>query len=287
MLWRHKDLILMLRPVQWLKNLMVYFPPFLGGAIFSLDVLRAWSLVPFAAFCMASSATYVLNDILDSESDRLHPEKSKRPIPSGLVTAPVAAASCGILTGAALVSAWFVSSSFLMYLTAYLVISTAYSVKLKDFPLVDIFCISAGFVLRLLAGGTAFGIRVSEWLFLSVFLLSLFLSTGKRMSEKQNLGEDAGLHRKVLDGYPEGFLEKVMLMTGASVLVTYSMYVISRHSELLLYTIPLCCFGLLRYMLRIGNGGGGDPTESLLRDIPLCGTGLAWSLMVGWGIYGR
>ncbi len=276
----------LMRPHQWLKNLMLFFPPFLGGTLLRPMMLRPGVLIPFAAFCLASSATYVLNDILDSTNDSNHPVKSRRPIPSGAVSAPIAAGTCGALAGMAIVLAWSVSPAFLVYLLAYLAVSSAYSIRLKDLPIIDIFCISAGFVLRLMAGGAAFGVRVSEWLFLSVFLLSLFLSTGKRLSEKQELGEGAGQHRKVLDGYPDGFLEKVMLMTGSSVLVTYSMYVISRHSELLLYSIPLCCFGLFRYVLRIARGGGGDPTESLLRDIPLCITGLVWAVLVGWGIYG-
>ena len=149
----------------------------------------------------------------------------------------------------------------------------------------DIFCISACFLLRLEAGGSAFTIVISEWLFLSVFLLALFLSTGKRLSEKTCLGAAAVMHRKSLNAYPEGFLDGVMYMTGAAVLVTYTMYVISRHSTLLIYTVPLCSFGLLRYILRIRCGKGGDPTESLLKDVPLLIVGVVWAVMVGWGIY--
>jgi 4-hydroxybenzoate polyprenyltransferase len=151
---------------------------------------------------------------------------------------------------------------------------------------VDIFCISAGFLLRLQAGGAAFNVVISEWLFLSVFLLSVFLSTGKRLAEKQRLGVAACHHRKALLAYPEGFLEGVLNMTGGAVLVTYTMYVISRHSALLVYTVPLCCFGLLRYILRVKTGKGGDPTESLTKDVPLLLVGMAWVVMVGWGIYG-
>ena len=172
-------------------------------------------------------------------------------------------------------------------LSAYFVISLAYSIKLKEIALVDIFCISAGFLLRLQAGGVAFNVSISEWLFLSVLLLSVFLSTGKRLAEKLHLGNDAHHHRKALSAYPHGFLEGTMYMTGGSVLVTYSMYVISRHSTLLLYSVPLCCFGLLRYILRVQAGKGGDPTESLTRDVPLLIVGAVWVSLVGWGIYGR
>ena len=142
-------------------------------------------------------------------------------------------------------------------------------------------------LLRLQAGGVVFDVRISEWLFLSVFLLSIVLSTGKRLSEKNELGNSASSHRKTLVAYPLGFLEGTMYMTGGAVLVTYSMYAISRHSLLLLYSVPLCCFGLLRYIFRIMVGKSGDPTDSLLRDPLLMLVGLAWAVLVSWGIYGN
>lgn len=277
--------IQLVRPVQWLKNLMLFFPPFLGGSFFNYGLVIAW-LIPLAAFCFASSATYICNDIVDRERDRQHPIKKLRSLSSGAVTLPHAALLAVILVLASVYLATKVSFPFLSYLLSYLVVSILYSLSLKEIPVVDLFCISLGFVLRLLAGGEAFGIVVSEWLFLSVFLLSIFLSTGKRYSEKMNLGNLAGNHRKTLASYPEGFLQGVLFMTGSSVLVTYTMYVVSHHSLILLYTVPLCCFGLLRYILRVQSGRGGDPTESLTQDVPLFIVGAVWVLMVGWGIYG-
>lgn len=280
-----KDHLTLLRPVQWLKNLMLFFAPFLGGQWFSgVSFLRM--LLPFTAFCAASSASYVLNDLLDKENDRHHPDKCNRPIARGRIT-PLSAIVLGsVLLLVAVAAAYTVSVSFLFYLAAYLFLSIAYSIKLKAIVLVDIFCISAGFLLRLQAGGEAFGIQVSEWLFLSVFLLSVFLSTGKRLSEKQRLGNSAKNHRKALVAYPKEFLEGALYMTGGAVLVTYTMYVISRHADVLLYSVPLSCFGLLRYILRVQSGKNGDPTESLTQDIPLLLVGLAWLILVGWGIYG-
>lgn len=276
--------IIVLRPLQWLKNLMIFFPPFLGGALF-LPGMAARGVLPFISFCMASSATYILNDIRDRENDRHHPDKKSRPLPSGKISITGAALLAIVLAGSAIMIAWTVSSAFSLCLSIYLVVSIAYSVFLKEYALIDIFCISAGFLLRLEAGGAAFGIVISEWLFLSVFLLSVFLSTGKRLSEKNRLGVTAAHHRKALVAYPEGFLQGAMYMTGSAVLVTYTMYVIARHSTLLVYSVPLCCFGLLRYILRVQAGKGGDPTESLLKDIPLFIVGLVWVVMVGWGIY--
>ena len=263
---------------------MLFFPPFLGGSFFS-DCLTPRALLPFFAFCTASSATYILNDLLDKENDHHHPDKCTRPIASGNVSALSSLLFVAILLFCSIFLARNISSIFLVILAAYFTVSFAYSVMLKEIVLVDVFCISAGFLLRLQAGGVAFNVAISEWLFLCVFLLSIFLSTGKRLAEKQHLGNMAHHHRKSLMAYPKEFLEGTMFMTGGSVLVTYTMYVISRHSSLLLYSVPLCCFGLLRYILRVKSGKGGDPTESLIRDVPLLIVGVVWVGLVGWGIY--
>lgn len=271
-----------LRPVQWLKNLILLFPTFLGGSILAVNPRSA--LVVFAAFCLASSATYIMNDIVDRETDLNHPVKKNRPIPAGLVSKTNATVLAAVLLATGIYLGLQVSQFFLAMLLAYVAISTAYSLKLKQLPIVDLFCISAGFLLRLQAGGEAFHVVISDWLFLSVFLLSVFLSTGKRLHEKSMLGISAGNHRQALNSYPEGFLEGTMYLTGATVLVTYAMYVISRHASV--HAVIICTFGLLRYIYRVKSGLGGDPTESLLRDLPLLVTGIAWVTLVGWSIYG-
>ena len=276
-------IIQLLRTHQWLKNLMLFFPPFLGGALLTQGVVIKGA-IPFVAFSLASSAGYLINDLMDRETDLNHPRKSSRPLASGKVSVKTAKILAVMLTVSAVVIGIFVSKTFLMLVLAYLAVSIAYSCCLKNIPVVDLFCIATGFLFRLMAGGAVFGIRVSEWLFLSVLLLSLFLSAGKRLSEKQLLADTAGGHRKVLAHYPEGFLEGVLFMTGSAVLVTYTMYTLSHRT--LLYTVPLCCFGLLRYILRVKAGLSGDPTESLLRDPWLLVVGVGWSVMVGWGIYG-
>jgi len=272
-----------LRPTQWLKNLMLFFPSFLGGELLLPGVFSR-GLVPFVAFCLASSSAYVLNDILDRERDKSHPRKSKRPLPSGGVSLVEASVLYLVLLFGALFLAIKVSPVFIAILLAYLLVSVSYSFYLKHLPIIDLFCVSAGFLFRLQAGGEAFGVEITAWLFLSVFLLSIFLSTGKRLYEKNALGENAVNHRKALESYPPGFLDGTMYMTGGAVLVTYTLYVIEHH--VLIYTVPLCCFGLLRYIMRVKSGLGGDPTESLVKDAPLFVVGLLWAVMVGWGIYG-
>jgi len=274
--------IRLLRPRQWLKNLMLFFPPFLSGALFHPGLLQKGA-VPLLAFCCASSAGYIFNDLRDLEQDRYHPRKSLRPLASGEVSRRQALLLLGGLLTGALLAGWRVSPVYLYFVSLYLLLSAVYSLYLKHLPIFDVFCISLGFVLRLYAGGEAFCVYVSDWLFLSVFLLSIFLSVGKRYSECRNLGEAAVEHRRALGSYPEGFLESAMYLSGATVLMTYAMYVMT--TPLLVYTVPLCVFGLLRYLLRIKAGGEGDPAEALLKDGVLLGTGIIWVLLVGLSVY--
>jgi 4-hydroxybenzoate polyprenyltransferase len=261
---------------------MLYFPPFLGGTLLLPGTLGK-GMIPFAAFCLASSATYVLNDILDKAQDSLHPLKKMRPIPAGDLSVRTAAVYSSLLAALSFIFSLRVSTTFTIHLAIYFLVSCLYSFKFKDIPIVDIFSISSGFVVRLLAGGVAFGVVISEWLFLTVFLLAMFLSTGKRLGEKIILGEEAGSHRRCLESYPRGFLEGTMFLTGASVLVTYTMYALPHKP--LVYSVPLCAYGLLRYILRVKSGAGGDPTESLVSDLQLLAVGVFWVVLVGWSIY--
>lgn len=272
----------LVRPAQWLKNLMLFFPPFLGGVFFKPGVIERGAL-PFAAFCLGASSSYIFNDICDRDNDRHHPKKRLRPIPSGALPLSAAWPLSALLLAGALLLAAQISTTFVLLLVTYLTISAAYSAKLKEMPVVDLFCISSGFLLRLQAGGEAFGIHISQWLFLSVFLLSLFLSTGKRLGELSALGEGAGAHRKSLLHYPDGFLDGILSLTGGAVLVTYTMYVVSRHA--LVYTVILCCFGLFRFIFRVKSGLGGDPTESLLKDRQLLAVSVLWAVLFAWIVY--
>ncbi len=276
------SMIKVIRPKQWIKNLMVFFPPFFGGVLVSPDIVSK-GFVPFLAFCCASSTAYIFNDLRDRNHDALHPRKKMRPIAAGDITIGTARIQLFILLTAALLLGWSVSPLFLLFVVIYLAISFAYSVALKNLPIFDVFCISFGFVLRLYGGGEAFGVFVSDWLFLSVFLLAVFLSVGKRYSEQRLLGDSAGEHRSTLGLYPEGFLESAMYLTGSAVLVTYAMYAIA--IPLMVYTVPLCVFGLLRYLMHIKAGGEGDPAETLLKDPTLLVVGILWVVMVGFSVY--
>ncbi|MBJ6751446.1 decaprenyl-phosphate phosphoribosyltransferase [Geomonas anaerohicana] len=272
----------MLRPTQWLKNLMLFFPLFLAGQMLTPDAARRGSLL-FASFCLVSSAGYIFNDLLDRQRDALHPKKSRRPIPSGEVSVSAAALYAAVLLIAGIGLALRFPWPVLLLLLSYVAVSLSYTLIFKSMILVDLFAIAAGFLIRLHAGGEVFAIPVSPWLFLTVFLLAIFLSTGKRLSETNALGDSAGDHRASLSGYPPGFLAGTMYMTGAAVLVTYTMYVVFRPR--LIYTVPLCLFGLLRYIIRVTTGSSGDPTESLLKDRVLLAVSLTWAAIVVWSVY--
>lgn len=272
----------LLRLPQQIKNLILFFPPFLGGSLFVPGALQK-GLLPFAAFCMGSMATYVFNDIKDRKQDRHHPTKRHRPIANGAVSVNHAVIITVALLGSSLALSFQHSVEFWGWLVAYLGLSFAYSTVLKHQPVIDIFCIASGFVFRLFAGGAAFDVKVSNWLFLSVLLLALFLSAGKRLAEKGMLGDGSAAHRKALALYPQGVLEGFMFISGAAVLVTYTMYVIAKHR--LIFTVPLCCFGLFRYMLIVMRGESGDPTESLIKDPVMFVVGLVWVLAVAISTY--
>lgn len=274
--------IQLLRPKQWLKNLMLLFPPLFAGVLFTPAFLHNLT-IPFLAFCLASSANYAINDALDAEKDACHPVKKNRPIPSGAISIRTAFTLGAGLFIMAIIMGLTVSIPFLFILLGYVLLSSAYSFWLKNIPVVDIFCVSAGFLLRLHAGGIAFNIKISDWLFLTVFLLSIFLSLGKRIAEKQLLRNACGHHRPVLQEYPLDFLYGAMYMTGATVLVTYAMYVVVHPG--LLYTIPLCCFGLFRYMYRVTKDANGDPTEALLHDKVLLTVSLLWLMIISYTLY--
>ena len=273
----------MLRPRQWIKNLIMFFPPFLSGSLFSSALLSVTGTLAFISFCCVSSALYVFNDLNDMERDVLHPVKRLRPLPSGAVPKRLASVIAISLGSLGFVIAFLAVKPLIPYLLLYGAVTIVYTKWFKNFPVVDLFCISCGFLIRLQAGGDIFNVDISEWLFLSVFFLSLFLSAGKRLSEQNLLGDDAMGHRTSLFGYSDGTLDAMLQVSAATVLVTYTMYTVV-HPQLV-YTVPLCTFGLFRYILRVKSGNSGDPTESLLRDVPLLCVSILWALLVGWSIY--
>jgi len=275
-------IISIFRPHQWLKNLLLFFPPFFAGKMASADVLAA--IVPsFVSFSLAASSVYIINDIIDRESDRHHPSKCNRAIARGDLSAAAALLIAAVVGLVALLLAAAVSRTFEAYLILYMITTFLYTLYLKHVVIVEMFIVSFGFLFRILAGGEAFHVVVSGWLFLTVFLTALFLTAGKRLGELVVLNEKAGHHRTCLAGYTFSYLEGLLWFSASSTLVTYALYTLE-HRRSLFYTVPLTAFGLVRfiYIVKLGKG---DPTEALLTDAQILGVGVLWVLMIGMIIY--
>lgn len=268
-----KPFLIILRPHHWLKNLFLFAAPFFGGTILAEDTIKT-GLPAFFALSFAASGVYVINDILDRERDRLHPLKNKRPVASGVIDFKRALWIALILFSLSLYISFQIEKGFLFYVVLYLLLQIAYSMKLKHIAILDIFSIAAGFVIRVMAGGRALHVEVSPWLFTTMFMVSLVLASGKRLSEGGLLGGNASNHRESLRDYPEGFLREVLIISSGTALVTYALYTVEQ-SPALVYTIPVVVFGLFRYLM-LAQKGLGDATEALTKDIQLVLTVMIW-----------
>lgn len=252
-----------IRIKSWLKNLFVISP-----AVFSLElfesgmILRAGILM--VAFCLVSSAVYVLNDIIDVKSDRQHETKRLRPIAAGLISFSRAwiLFGCLILGGLGLAAGSNISS--FVYLLAYIIMNILYSKWLKKIVVLDCFCISLGFLLRVLVGGTIVSAGVSDWMFLTVLALSLFMAFGKRRGElSKHTGGDT---RSVLVAYNMGFLNGAVFMCAGLTVVFYSLWSISQKSNMV-YSVPFVLFIIIRYLLLVYEGREeADPTSLIFSD---------------------
>lgn len=291
-------LVRSLRPHQWVKNVFV-----LAALVFALGevgvdaaaqqdrILRV--LVAAAAFCLGASAIYLVNDIVDVESDRKHPEKCRRPIAAGEVSVPQAVLLSALCVAGAL---WLARSatpdgvdSVVVVVAVYMVSNLCYSLKLKQIAIVDAFLIALGFMLRVTAGAYAAAAPISEWLLLSTLFLALFLAFCKRRAEIDLLGEEASSHRKNLGQYTPAFLDQATGVLAACAIITYSMYTVDEETAAkfgednhLVWTVPFVVFGLFRYLLMVTRKeAGGSPTRVLLGgDLIFAINGLLWMAVV-------
>lgn len=272
----------LLRPQQWVKNAFVLVGLMFGHAW--RDMAMVWAgFGATLAFCLASGAVYAFNDARDVEQDRGHPDKRTRPVARGAVSPEEAMGVAGSGAAASLALAAWIDWKVAAIVGAYLAISAAYTLWLKRVPVLDVIAIAAGFMLRLLAGTLGIGIEPSRWLLACGFLLTLFLGFAKRRAEIARLAEDAGRHRAVLEDYSIGFLDKAIALCAAGMIGTYTWYTLAAETALihgtgsLFLTLPWVLLGTGRYLYRLRlRGGGGDPTEELLRD-PLLAIAVA-----GW-----
>ena len=264
-----------MRPRQWTKNLLLF-----AGIIFAakLGDPARWlaAVTAFVAYCAASSAAYLVNDVRDAESDRLHPVKRSRPIARGELSPQVALALAGALALAAVVLAGMLGQMSLACLAAFVALQAAYSLGLKAFELVDVLAIAGLFVLRASAGAIAVDVRISEWLLLCTFLLALFVALGKRRAE---LGLDGVRARPALDGYSVALVDQLLGIVAAATIAAYTGYALAAHdTRWLVATVPLVVYGLFRYLLLLHRRGLGEEPESLLvEDLPLLVTVAVWA----------
>lgn len=287
-----RPLLVSLRPLQWAKNLFV-LAPLVFGHLLGDPVAMGRALLALAAFCCGASTIYLINDIRDREEDRNHPLKRLRPIAAGTLPVPVAVAEAAVLGGAALTLAVFLGRPFLVTLGIYMTLSLLYTHWFKHMVILDVMCISLGFVLRVLAGAAATNVQVSRWLFLCTIFLALFLAFSKRRHEITLLAGAASGQRRVLDHYSPAFLDQMINVVTASSVVSYALYAVAPetvakyNTQDLVYTIPLVLYGIFRYLyLMYQSPGERNPTEAILRDPPFLINMVLWGLAVIWIVYG-
>ncbi len=283
------------RPKQWAKNVLVFVAPAAAGVLDEPYRVRL-TLIGFVAFCLVSSATYLINDVLDVESDRQHPTKHKRPIASGIVPVPLAAAMAAVLfvggVGLALTS----NVELALIVGGYAVLTTFYSMVLKTIPVIDLVILSAGFILRLLGGAYAAEVEVSDWFLIISLFGSLFIAAAKRYAEKQELGDRAAELRPTLGAYSVEYLGFLRAVSVAALVMSYCLWAVERADGNALagvagaspwaqLSIVPFLIAVLRYALLVDQGKGSAPEDVILHDRQMQIMGVLWVLTLLFGIY--
>jgi decaprenyl-phosphate phosphoribosyltransferase len=271
-------LIQLLRPRHWIKNLFVLAPLIFSG-LFTRESARLLALFGTLMFCVAASMVYILNDLADRESDALHPAKRlTRPLASGAVSVNAARAVLVILA-AMLLAASAVSVPLVSVLIAYIILNLLYSNWLKRIPVVDIFCVAAGFVLRVYAGAVVIDVPLSSWMLVTTLAIALYLAAIKRRDELEVQGDAA---RAVLGQYTVPLLDRFALMASVCAMVFYCMFVVTTR-PVLAFTIPFVLFGIFRYWFLVDRQGRGEsPTDALWSDRPLAITVVLWGILCAY-----
>ena len=282
-----------LRPDQWIKNTFVLIPLVFAKKLLHLpSVLEGLAAV--VSFCLLAGATYLINDIVDLRVDRVHPLKKHRPLASGRISTRTAKWTATLLLGLSLLLGGFLSTGFLSILVVYLAVQFVYNLKLKEVPILDIFCVSAGFLLRVIGGGVAVDVTISNWLIICTISIAIFLTLGKRRSELTLLGaEKACLHRKVFVYYSPHLLDQMISIITAVTLLSYMLYCISPQTiakfqtDHLIYTFPFVLYGIFRYLYLIHKKHQGEsPGRVLTSDRPLLFSVVLWGICCVLIIYG-
>ena len=277
-----------LRPKQWIKNGLLFLP-----MLFAIN--QAWSLtnlepipghllrlvVLFMAFCMVSSSVYLFNDLMDRESDRLHPTKRHRPIASGSTTVPTAIALMLILGLVGLSAMFYLNLVLGCIGILYVGINVAYSLGLKKAVLVDIIMVASGYVIRAGAGAVAVGVAPSPWLYVVTAAGAMFIVLGRRYAEMRLAGEAVGQTRAVLRNYAGPFISQLLSISATTALVSYTLYAVEAKNlpanQTMLLTVPFVVFGLFRYLYLLNTSPEAESPERLItRDLPFLITVIGW-----------
>jgi len=285
-------LVRALRPRQWTKNAGVYAPLLFARAVFAEGAaLRATLAV--LAFCLISSGVYVVNDWVDRERDRLHPEKRHRPIAAGQLSGKVAAALVALCWAGGFALAFAARLQFAELAAGYVALQLLYTFVLKKLVIVDVVAIAAGFVVRVVGGGVAISVPVSSWLFLCTLLLAVFLGFAKRRHELTSLQAEAASHRANLSEYSLPMLDQMLAVVAAACLVAYGIYSVSpetiQHvgSDRMKFTVPFVMYGFFRYLFLVHRrGAGGSPERVLLSDPALLVDLALYAAVAAWALYG-
>ena len=269
-------LLAAMRPRQWTKNLLLY-----AGIVFAaqLDDAERWiqATAAFVAYCLASSAAYIFNDVRDADDDRRHPLKRHRPIASGRLRPERALNVAGILATLAFAIVAPLGWGSLAYLAGFVLLQVAYSIRLKTILLIDVMAIAGLFVIRAAAGAEAVDVKISPWLIVCTALLALFLALGKRRGELLSAGvEDS---RAALSGYTLELVDQLVTITAACTIVAYALYTFeAREGSAMMATIPFVVYGLFRYIQLMHREDLGKEPDSLLTDVPILVTIAAWAV---------
>ena len=282
----------LIRPKQWVKNLFVFAPILFAGKLMDLPMLLT-NILAFASFCCVSSSVYVLNDIIDVESDRVHKKKRYRPIAAGYVSIKQAKILFVFLIVLTAVLSSMLPVLFLITISAYLVNNLLYSFKIKNVVLLDVFSISIGFILRVIAGAVAIDVSVSSWMIITTIFFSLFLGISKRRAELSGPNQDnLEKQRKVLSDYDVIFVDQLNTIAATGTIISYALYTVSEkavnafHSDKLIYTTPFVLYGIFRYLYLLHQKNLGEsPTQIVTKDVPIIINSLLWLITCAVIIY--
>jgi len=266
----------LIRVHQWIKNVFVFIPLLFSQHLFQMNYFLD-ALSAFLVFCLASSAIYVINDIVDIESDRAHPVKKNRPLPSGQISTQAAIITASLLLVLVFWLMMYFNYDFILLVVGFVILNVLYSFWLKNMVLLDVFSIAAGFSIRVLAGAFAIMVPISSWLLLTTMFISLFLGVMKRRSELALVNENSGNQsRKVLAQYSLNFADQMATIAATGVIVCYALYTVAPRTisvfqtERLIYTTPFVVFGIFRFMyLEYINKKGENTTHALATDLPM------------------